>query len=100
MYIFKILSTIIECNKRVHASIQTSENVWKRTRLKREKCVFLFCIFFLIDFYLLYLNFLSLIILGFFKAGRESTVFNVFFVTIDQFRIQGIQFCFQKILVH
>ena len=32
----------IEHNKRVHGGIQTFEYVWKRRRLIREKCVFLF----------------------------------------------------------
>ena len=41
----------IERNIHVRASIQTYGNVWKRTRLKREKyVVLLFCLFFFIIF--------------------------------------------------
>ena len=36
------IHTGMEHNKRVHASIQTFEYVWKRTRLKTEKCVLFF----------------------------------------------------------
>ena len=47
-----MLMTYIERNIRVRGDIQTFEYVWKRTRLKGEKCVVLFfspffCIFFL-----------------------------------------------------
>ena len=37
----------IERNIRVRGGIQTFENVWKRTRLKREKYVLLFFFFFI-----------------------------------------------------
>ena len=41
----------IECNIRVRASIQTFENIWQRTRLRREKYVLHFFFLFFISFY-------------------------------------------------